>query len=233
MYKFSLKFNSELEELGFDNGIPMNQLGDLISSLYSVVEAKKGDKVVLSDIKDNCYEIEAMTVNPMIEERLIHSSHSIYEKSNSELTTKELRFKKNLARVLKVGWYVDILNNEGNSVYKIPYGFNEKTIDNYYSNKSIEGVITEIGDKDLNPKNLHIYISDNTEFKIFINSEQHDELKRYYRDQRVRVKLRLKKSLESDKVLSAELISYKPKSKIDFPFNLNDVDLSKLRFLNE
>lgn len=233
MYKFSLKFNSELDELGFENGIPMNQLGQLITSLYSVVQAKKEDKLILSAIKDNCYEVEAMTINPAIEDRFIFSNKSICEKSNAELSSKELRYKNNLSKVLKVGWYVEILNHEGISQFKIPYGFNEKVVEHYYSNKSIEGVITEIGDKDLDPKNLHIYLSGNTDYKIFINNEQHDELKSYYRNQKIRVKLKLKKSLQSNKILSAQLLSYKPKSQINFPFNLDRIDFTNLNLLNE
>ena len=100
----------------------------------------------------------------------------------------------------------------------------EKVVEHYYSNKSIEGLITEIGDKVLDPKSLHIYLSGYNDFKIFLDIDQHNQLEQYYKKQRVRLKVRLKKSMTSQKILSARLLNYKVKSKLDFPFNLQEID---------
>lgn len=233
MKKFSIKFDSEIEEVDFSNAISIDELGELLKSIYSLLSAKKNDKVILSNIVDNCYQLDISTINPILENRFINAGKNVLEKSDIELNNKELRFKKSIASSLKVGWYMDILNAEGVKVITVPYGFNEKLIDTYYTIKNIEGYITEIGDKDINAKGLHIYLSDHTDFKIFITVEQHDELMSFYRKVKIRAKVQIKKSLSSDKILSAKLITFKSKSHSNFPLNLDDIDLSELNFIHE
>lgn len=232
MPAFSLKFDSDHGDVDFSNAISIDDLGELLKSLYSAIGASKGDKIILSAVVDNCYELDFQTKNPVIPGKVQKLGIDIAEKSELELTAKESRFKSCVAKSLKPNWFMDILNEDGVSVVRLPYGFNERSVDIYYSTKNIEGFITEIGDKDLNAKGLHIYISGHTDFRVFLSIEQHDELMRYYRNQQIRAKVRLKKSLQTNKILSATLIRYKPKSVFNFPYNLNDIDFSDITFVH-
>ncbi|MFG6685221.1 hypothetical protein ACGK9U_01460 [Mariniflexile sp. HNIBRBA6329] len=233
MHSFYLKFDSKEKNIDFTNAVSIDDLAEILKSLYSAISANKTDNIVLSQITDNCYKCGFTTPNEVLEERFIDLNKDILEKNNVELTNEKLRYKKSIVKVIKPDWYLEILNSAGISVLTIPHGFSERTVDYYYSNKSFEGYITLIGDKELNPKHLHIYLSDTKNFKIFINPLQHEELATYYRKSKIRAKVRLKKSLDSDRILSAELISYRQKSELKFPYNLNEIDLSGLNFVFE
>ena len=233
MHSFYLKFNSKNKNIDFNNAVSIDDLAEILKSLYSAISANKNDNIVLSQVTDNCYQCGFTTLNKVLEEKFIDLNKDILEKNNVELANDKLRYKKSIAKVIKPDWYLEVLNSGGVPVLTIPYGFSERTVDYYYSNKSFEGYITLIGDKELNPKHLHIYLSDNKNFKIFINPLQHDELATYYRKSKIRVKVRLKKSLDSDRILSAELISYRPKAELNFPYNLDKIDLSGLNFVFE
>jgi len=233
MPSFYLKFNSKEKDIDFSNALSIDDLAEVLKSLYSAISASKSDNIVLSQVTDNCYQCGFSTSNKMLEERFIETNKEVLERSDIELSSNKVRYKKAIAKAIKHDWFLEILNSDGIPVVTIPYGFNERTVDSYYSNKSFEGYVTLIGDKELNPKNLHIYLSENKNFKIFINTKQHEELAKYYRKSKIRVKVRLKKSLNSNRVLSAELINYRPKSELNFPYNLDEVDLSELNFIYE
>ena len=158
---------------------------------------------------------------------------SINEKSNAELNSKEIRFKNSIAKTLKPGWFMDILNQDGIPVVSLQYGFNEKAVETYSSIKNIEGFITEIGDRELEAKGLHIYLSEALDYKVFITIEQHNEIAKFYRKAKIRAKVILKKSLSTNKVLSAKLLTYKQKNEFNFPYNLNDIDFTDINFIHE
>ena len=233
MPSFYLKFNSLDKDIDFRNAISIDDLAEILKSLYSAISASKNDNIILSQVTDNCYQCGFNTTNEVLEKRFIETNQEVLEKSDLELASNKIRYKKAIAKAIKHDWFLEILNSEGIPVVTIPHGFNERTVDSYYSNKSFEGYVTLIGDKELNPKNLHIYLSENKNLKIFISTEQHEQLAKYYRKSKIRVKVRLKKSLNSNRILSAELIKYRPKSKLDFPYNLDEVDLSELNFIYE
>jgi hypothetical protein len=230
MPRFYLKYNSDDSKIDFGNAISINDLGDILKSLFSVIDATKSDNVVLSTITDNCYEIGFDTSNIYLEKRVEFHSKDILEKNTAELTNKQLRFKKALSKPMKESWYLEILNSDKKSIIVLPYGFDKNSVDAYYSNKTIEGFITLIGDRQLEPKNLHIYISGNDNFKIFITPEQHEDLAKHYRNEKLRFKIRLKKSLLSNRILSASLVNFRTKSSKKFPYNLDDLDVSSLNF---
>ncbi|MES2411651.1 MAG: hypothetical protein V4535_09445 [Bacteroidota bacterium] len=232
MATFSLKFDSDHGDVDFSNAISIDDLGELLKSLYLAIDASKSDKIILTTVVDNCYELGISTINPVIEPKVEKLTKSIFEKSDLELNQKESRFKSSVVKALKPGWFLDILNADGVKVITLPYGFNEKTIETYNSIKNIEGFITEIGNKELDAKSLHIYLSENADFKIFVNIEQHDELMKFYRKAKIRAKVNLKKSLSTDKILSANLIGFKHKNEFNFPYNLNDIDFSDINFVH-
>ncbi len=233
MASFYLKYNSNDDSIDYSNAVSIDDLGEILKAMYSAISAKKNDNIALTQVSDNCYMVGFETNNKQLEKRFESLGNEILEKNDLELSKKKLRFKNAVSKSLKSNWYLELLNSDKNPVVTLPYGFNDSVVDHYYSSKNIEGVITEIGDKDLNPSNLHIYISGNTSFKIFISLEQHDELARFYRRSKVRLKVRLKKSLQSNRILSAKLISFKPKLEKDFPYSLDGVDLSNFNFLYE
>lgn len=233
MHSFYLKFNSKIKDIDFGNAISIDDFAELLKSLYTAISATKNDNIVLSQITDNCYQCGFSTPNKLLQERFVDINKEILEKDNVELTNSKVRYKKAIAKAIKKDWYLEVLNSEGRAVLTIPYGFNERTVESYYTNKSCEGYITLIGDKELNPKNLHIYLSDNKSFKIFISKEQHEQLATHYRKSKIRAKVRLRKSLFSERVLSAQLVSYRAKSDLNFPYNLDEIDLSGLNFVFE
>ncbi|SDS06120.1 hypothetical protein [Gramella sp. MAR_2010_147] len=233
MANFYLKFNSEDDSIDFNNAVSIYDLGEILKSLFSAISAKKKDNIVLSQVTDNCYQVGFATTNKFLEKRVEDLGQEIIEKRDLELSPSKLKFKKAVAKPMKEKWYLEILNSDKQPVVTLPYGFEEKSIEYYFSNKSYEGFITEIGDKELNPSNLHIYISGEKNFKIFIEQDQHDELAKYYRRAKVRVKVRLKKSLTSERILSAKLISFKAKADKNFPYNIDEIDLSELNFIYE
>lgn len=229
--KFSLKFDSDHGDIDFSNAISIDELGELLRSLYAAIDASKNDKVILSTVVDNCYELGIVTANPAIETRVEKLAKNICEKSDLELTQRESRFKASIVKSLKQGWFLEILNADGIPVVTLPYGFNEKVVETYNSIKNIEGFICEIGNKELDAKSLHIYLSD-YDFKIFLDIDQHDSLMKFYRKAKIRAKVNLKKSLTTDKILSASLIDFKHKNEFNFPYNLNDIDFSDINFVH-
>ena len=102
----------------------------------------------------------------------------------------------------------------------------------YYTNKSCEGYIM-IVKQQKNSNDFYVYLSNNKiplSEKILVSEKQYKELSMLYKKGRkIRAKLRLEKSLFSQRILSAKLIKYRVKSVLSFPYNLHKVNLSILK----
>jgi len=104
-----------------------------------------------------------------------------------------------------------------------------KPVVSYYSNKSYEGYITIVRQQKSNPNDFYVYLSRK---KIVVSEKQYKELSKLYKEGhkmcKIRAKLRLKKSLFSQRILSAKLISYRVKSVLTFPYSLHKANLLTL-----
>lgn len=102
-----------------------------------------------------------------------------------------------------------------------------KPVVSYYANKSYEGYITIVKQQKSNPNDFYVCLSNN---KILVSEKQYKELCMIYKKGcKIRAKLRLEKSLLSQRILSAKLVSYRVKSVLNFPYNLHKANLSILK----
>lgn len=79
--------------------------------------------------------------------------------------------------------------------------------DTYYTTKTIYGVISELGATSLNAIKKHINI-DGIGYKIKISKDQDIELKPHYATDKLKIRIKQKRSLEKGRIIDAELISF-------------------------
>lgn len=136
-----------------------------------------------------------------------------------------------LKKVLKNNKYIEAIDNENNTIQRIYPSEIEKSVDSYFVIKSQSGVISEIGSQSLE-KVSHIYL-DGIDYKIFINGQQDEQLRGYYKDAHIELKVKQKRSLLTGNVISASLISHSVKPDETLHISTSKLTKDDLSFLTK
>lgn len=225
VYTFSLKIDDDNHSLSETNGLSVKQLGQLLLDLDKALELN-GKDCTLSNISGNCYQVGYATTNITIYNNYIHSMDFISKNNYNELPVNLRPIKKTLNSIL------------GNNRYAIAYDMNFKEVAKitsteiinssfeYYTNKIINGLIIQIGNRNID-KNANIVVREiDTELlhTIPVTSEQENSLKAYYKytDGLLSFDIKIKKDLSNNKSTPISLTSYKLKSNQKINKSIND-----------
>lgn len=206
-YNYSLTFNDAQASLNPSNGIDSEDLGAVMRSLGIAINPKDGSKSTLKGISNHGYTSEFVTKSEAMYLQFIELHKKIYERTPSDLMPKEAIYARTLKRVLKAGMYMEPRDMESNLIVKIEPTQIEKSVETYFSVTTVYGIISLTGAENLK-RGTHIYL-DGLNYKIHTSIEQDIELRNFYRKQKMQFVIRQNKSIYGNRIISAELISFK------------------------
>ena len=206
-YQFILRFDDDLHSLNQYNGLTVQQVGELLIVLSQAMHLTKEQKLILSDIKGNCYALELTTESISVHENLKVVHRKISENDYAGLGSNEKKYANCLKATM--GNKLNLRAYDKNKDYYVKLDKIElpKEPTHYFEYSVVHGIITSIGGTSLDGK---AFIKINEEnYQIEINVAQEKNLVRYYKAKKIDFSIKKKIDFTSDKIVSAELIDRK------------------------
>lgn len=207
-FQFSLTINDPSRSMNPENGVSICELGTLFCDMYAATDPGDKSKCILYGVSNHGYTPNFVTDSNLRYERFIDVHKNIRERGINDLTDKEAKYAKTLKRILKDGLFLEPHDKDDNLITTIYPSEIQETVKGYYTVSSIFGTISEMGSPSLE-KGTHIYLH-KTDYKIFTNKEQDVALRAFYRSGKLRLKVRLKKSLDTNRIINGTLIAFEP-----------------------
>lgn len=205
-YQFILRFDDDLHSLNQYNGLTVQQVGELLIVLSQAMHLTKEQKLILSDIKGNCYALELTTESISVHENLKVVHRKISENDYAGLGSNEKKYANCLKATM--GNKLNLRAYDKNKDYYVKLDKIElpKEPTHYFEYSVVHGIITSIGGTSLDGK---AFIKINEEnYQIEINVAQEKNLVRYYKAKKIDFSIKKKIDFTSDKIVSAELIDF-------------------------
>lgn len=221
-YKFSIQFDDEAHSLSSSKGISMKYLWELLRDLYKSIEVEDEATLTLSGVRGNCYALDFTTEEKQYEDNFIRVHRNIQELADIDLSPEEKDYAHTLGKVLGRKYLLRAYDNEHNKIATIKDLNREKGVSRYYVYKTIYGIVSELGGKNLYAEKKHIKIH-GIPYNINISKDLDLKLRDYYGTKKLRIKIRAKLSLETNRIISADLVDFTEVSKNTLIQNLKDV----------
>lgn len=220
-YHLTLRFDNDEHSLTKNNGLGIDEVSNLFSALHKALNLDKNKKVVLSEIRGNCYATQITTESITTHEKLklIHSKVS--DNDYEGFTIDERKYAQTLKAVLGDNLNLSIYNDQKDFDVKVRDISMPDLPQYYYVIGSVEGVITGIGSKSLDRKSK-IQINGNP-FDISILPSQESKLIHYFKSGKLRFTVKEKIKFDTSKVLSAEIQSFEVLSDEDLFNNVRKI----------
>ena len=220
-FDFILRFDDSGHNLTAKNGLSIKDLSDLLSSLYEAVNVSDADKLVLSEIRGNCYALNLTTNNELIHENLkvVHKKISLNDYQG--LNKKQLKYVNKVKSILKEDLFLQAYNEEKSFKVEVKNIELPKIPDFYYEISSVYGIITSIGGRSIdgvsyiriNGQNYEIKVSNSQEFKLIP----------FFKKNKMRLILNKKISTIDNQIKSADLESFEITDEFSFIDKIEEV----------
>lgn len=212
MFKFGLNINAEEYSLTPEDGLAFGELGVLINHLDKAINPQDGNKCTLYSVQNHGYTPHFITNSSLLYGNFIEVHRNIQEKEISELRKTEATYANTLKRILSNDKYVEPLDNTLTPFLRLTGNEIEKGVETYNIVTTQSGIVSEIGSPKLN-ETRHVYLH-NSEYKIFITPQQEELLKGQYRSGVVELKLKQRRSIKTDRIVSAQLLDVRIKPEL-------------------
>ena len=229
MFKFSLKIDDKNHSLNAEDGISIDIISELLRTLYDAIDDGTKAKCTLSNIRGNCYALDFTTHNALQSENFVSLHKRIEELNTDELTQDEQKYAHSLNLIFKKGFYINAYN-EGERIAKLSHLIIDGTPEHFYKQKTIYGIISELGGMTINSDVKHIIV-DGYSKKIKINNKLDLQLKNHYRTDKLAIKIRTKVSIRTGNEFAAELLSFRVIGRNSLLDNLSATGPSEYNFL--
>lgn len=219
MYKFSLKIDDENHSLTKEEGIPFDKIGALLQCLYDAIDPNSNIKCTLEGIRGNCYALDFTTEEARFESNFVVVHKNIEGIAYDQLEPKQKKYAAELKKILGTRYFINAYDSLGNKIASIKEIGLKDNIETYYTQKTIYGIISQLGAPSLNAPKKSISI-DGIPYKIKISKVQDLELKQFYGSDKLMIKIKQRRSQVRGRVIDAELLSFIKVSKNSIIENL-------------
>lgn len=207
MYKFSLKIDDDKHSLTKEEGIPFDKIGELLQTLYEAIDPKSNIKCTLEGIRGNCYALDFTTKEQRYESNFVVVHKNIEGIPFNQLEKPQKEYAIALRKILGAKYYINAYDSNGVRVASIKDIGVKEDYDTYYAHKTVYGIVSQLGSPSLGSSKKHISV-DGIPYKISITKDQDIELKAFYATDKLRMKIKQKRSQSKGRVIDAELISF-------------------------
>jgi len=213
-YHFILRFDDEQHSLTRFNGLSAHHVGELLVSLSEALNIDKSQMLVLSEIRGNCYALDLTTESLTVHENLKVIHKKISENNYKGLNVKQRKYAQTLKFVMGGRLNMKAYDKDKDYQIMVEEIIIPQTPAHYFEIGTAYGIITFIGGNTLDGK-AHIRINQE-EYSIEISPRQEQVLLNEYKKSRLRLSVKKKISVETDKVISAELLDFEVLSEQSF-----------------
>lgn len=217
-YNFIIRFDDDSHSLSAQNGLPINQIGELLSYLGKALNLKD-ETLTLSQILGNCYALELTTPVYSIYSTMKSVHECISNNDFLSLNTEQKKYAKKIGEILGTKYRMNTYDRDKSFDYKILNINSLIEVSYFYEIDDVKGTITAIGSNSFDSK-IHIKL-DSLNYDIYISTSQEAELLKHYKKSVLSLRINKKIDNSTDKVVSAELIEFSVEKK------------SKSRFVDE
>lgn len=205
VYDLTLRFDNEDHSLTKTNGLDIIELSELLSKLSKAVG--KEDKLVLSEVKGNCYAFLLSTINFPTYQNLKAIHTPISNNNYNSLNNVQLEYIDTLRKIIKRNKF-NFQAYDKDKSFKVET--NEIIIKEdpkyYYEIGTIVGIVTSIGGINLEATS-YINIAKKN-FPIKVNPDLERELIPYFKKHKIRLTIKKKIKFDTDKIVGGEAISF-------------------------
>lgn len=205
-FDFTIRFDDNLHTLTVKNGLPIDQVADLLTSLSKALNPTHDEKIVLSEIRGNCYALNISTNSITKHETLKVIHRKISENDYSALNNDQRKYASKLKHIMADLYTVQAYDESKTFKVTVSEVNLPKAKEFFYEISSLYGVLTSIGGKALDGKaNVHI---SGFNFDIEVTPEQELDLIQHYKKERLRLVVHKKVGVDSHDIKSAVLQSF-------------------------
>lgn len=213
-YHFTLRFDDEQHSLTRFNGLPAPRVGELLVSLSEALNIGKSQLLVLSEIKGNCYALDLTTESLIVHENLKVIHKNISENNYKGLNIEQRKYAQTLKSIMGGRLYLKAYDKDKGYQITVEKIELPKIPTHYFEIGTAYGIITAIGGNTLDGK-AHIKINQE-DYNIEISPRQEQGLINEYKKSRLQLSVKKKISVETDKIISAELLDFEVLSEQSF-----------------
>lgn len=206
MIKFSIKIDDDEHSLSSEDGIPVNEIGGLLETLFAAIDTSSGEKLTLGQIRTGSYVLDFYSNDAGYEKNFVRLHKDIDEIPFDDLLPEQRKYVSKLSIVLGDKYKLTAYDKEQKEV-AIVNTFSKSSLPNfYYTTDTVYGIIIELGRPSLGAKK-HISIP-GISYKIFISEEQDLTLKKLYGTHHLQIELKQKRSVIDGHIVNSELDSF-------------------------
>lgn len=219
-FDFILRFDDNSHSLTAKNGLSVKDLSELLSSLYEALNVSDADKLVLSEVRGNCYAINLTTNNELVHENLKVVHKKISTNDYQGLNKKQIKYANKVSSILNDKLYLQAYDE--NKDFKVEVNeINIPKLPEYYHEiSSVYGIITSIGGRSIDGVS-YVRINGHN-YDIKVTSSQEKKLIPFFKKNKMRFVLNKKVSTDDKQVKSAELESFEPTENVSFNKNIEN-----------
>ena len=214
-YQYILKFDDDAHTMREGDGIPLEQVADLLSSLLKALKPSKDERIILYDVIHASYGLALSTNSNSIQNHLelIHSkvSRQDYEGLNSDETAYIVKLRK----VLGGRFYVQAFDPQKDDKVEVREIQLPEPPKYYFETGSVYGTVTAIGSTNLEGTKSYIRITGIT-YQIEVTEEQESQLVHHFKKNKLRFSIVKRIDFSSGEVKSARLEDFKTLSDQSF-----------------
>jgi len=202
-----------------------------LQNLYEAIDPGSHIKCTLEGIRGNCYALDFTTEEERFATNFVVIHKNIESIPYSQLQGKQKNYATSLRKVLGGKYYANAYS-AGLKIASIKDIGTKENNSTYHTLKTIYGIVSQLGAKSLDSPKKHISI-DGLPYNIKISKEQDIELKQFYATDKLRLKLRQKRSQEKGRVIDAELVSFTKVNGNSLIENLKEVGYVDLEMIKD
>lgn len=219
-FDFTLRFDDNSHSLTAKNGLSVKDLSELLSSLYEALNVSDTDKLVLSEIRGNCYAINLTTNNELVHENLKVVHRKISTNDYQGLNKKQIKYVNKVKNILNDNLFLQAYDETKDFKVEVSEINIPKLPEFYHEITSVYGIVTSIGGRSIDGVS-YIRINGHN-YDIKVTSSQERKLIPYFKKNKMRLILNKKISTDDKQVKSAELESFEATENIGFNKNIEN-----------
>lgn len=205
-YDFILRFDDDKHSLTAKNGLPISEVSELLASLSRAVPLGKEDKLVLSEVRGNCYALAFSTNSLTVQSNLkiVHKQISLNDYTG--LNRDQRNYAGVLHKITNGRYYLKAYDSK--KEFNIDVGEIElpELPESYYEIGTFLGSITQIGGRTLKGKSIIHVEGFSTD--VIITLDQEKLLYKHFKKLPILFTIKKKVDVKSRDIKSAELITF-------------------------
>ena len=221
-YDFTISFDDSDHSLTAKNGLPIEEVAELLSSLSKAIAIDKDDKIVLSEIRGNCYALNLTTENEVVYNSLKVVHKQIKESRYLGMNANQRKYARTLQKVTDGKYYIKVYDKSKGFDLHIEEVALPEPSRYFYEIGTIEGVLTKIGSGKVSEgASIHLH---GISYNIQVDGDQELELINYYKGQKLRLTIQRKIETDTKNIKEAQLIDFDTLNDKSFSEKFKSID---------